>query len=196
MVFVVILLALIVILLAIPFDVIFKIHRQEELSSDVVVRWLFGVVQFNIPAEKERQATKKSYQPKKKKKAEKKSANSQTIKDLLWNARFRYRLFKFVKDIFKTIHIAGFYLRIRLGLDDPADTGRLWALCGPLSVFLSNLSNATVDLQPDFQTQTVYLDSYGMIRIVPLQVIFTVLAFIFSPITIRAILAVSKSNKQ
>jgi hypothetical protein len=96
----------------------------------------------------------------------------------------------------KTIHIAGFYIRLRLGLDDPADTGRLWAFLGPLAVFVSNLSNATVQLQPDFQTEIVYLDSRGRIRIVPLQVIVTVFAFLFSPITVSALWTAFASSRQ
>jgi hypothetical protein len=188
--------ALIIALLAIPFEVIFKIQRDEGFRSNVTLNWLFGVVRFTIPDKSAQKPDKKSRKIKTTKKANKKPANAQAIKDLLWNARFRYRMFKFVKDVFKSIHIANFYMRIRLGLDDPADTGRLWAYFGPLAVFLSNLSHATVHLEPDFQTEIVYLDSSGKVRIVPLQVLFTVFAFLLSPITISALLAMRKSRKK
>jgi len=190
-------LAVVVAVLAIPFEVIFKIHRYKELQSDVAVRWLFGVVKFSIPSSPHKQ--KQIDIPRESttvKKATGKRGSARAIKNLLWNARFRYRLLRFVKDVFKTIHIASFYLRVRLGLDDPADTGRLWAFFGPLSVFLSSHSNSTVSLEPDFEKEIVYVDSSGAIRIVPLQVIFTILAFLFSPITISALWSMSKLNKR
>ncbi len=187
MIAVVILFALIIALLAIPFDVKFKIHRHEEFYSDFAVQWLFGIVKFNIPNQRTQKPDNQPHTTKKRKKAKKKPANFGAAKDLFWNARFRYRFFKFVKDMIKTIHLAGFYIRLRLGLDDPADTGRLWGYLGPLAAFLSNFSNSMVQLEPDFQTEVVYLDSRGRMRIVPIQVIFTVFAFLFSPTTISAL---------
>ena len=190
-----ILLALIIAILAIPFDIKFSVRRHDAFHSEVVVRWMFGIVKFTVPSKSE---LKQDTNPRKRIKTAKtqtKPTNFGTAKDLFWNARFRYRTIKFVKDIFKSIHIIGFYLRIRLGLDDPAETGRLWVCLGPLAVFLSGLSNSTIQLEPDFQTEIVYLDGRGTIRIIPLEVIFTIVAFLFSPITIRALLAMSKSRK-
>ena len=181
-------------LLAIPFDIIFKIQSQQERQSDIAIIWLFGVVRFPVSGAPGRPSKK----PKKTKKLSKRKGktNFRAIKSLFFNARFRNRLIKFVKDVFKTIHIISFYLRIRLGLDDPADTGRLWAYLGPLAVYLTTLSNATISLVPDFQTETLDYDGSGRVRIVPLQVIFTVLAFVFSPITIQALWRMRKAGKQ
>ena len=187
MIVAVILFALLVALLAIPFDIKFDIRRHDKFHSDIAVQWMFGIVKLKIPGQRQRKPDIKPPTARKTKKTKNKRANVRVTKNLLWNARFRYRFFKFVKDMINTVHIAGFYLRLKLGLDDPADTGRLWAFLGPLAVFISGISNATVTLQPDFQSQIFYLDSSGRIRIVPLQVIFTVFTFVFSPITISAI---------
>ena len=194
MIYVGIILVVFVALLAIPFEIIFKIQSQQERQSDIAIVWLFGVVRFPVSGAPGRPSKK----PKKTKKSSKRKGktNFRAIKSLFFNARFRNRLIKFVKDVFKTIHIISFYLRIRLGLDDPADTGRLWAYLGPLAVYLTNLSNATISLVPDFQTETLDYDGSGRVRIVPLQVIFTVLAFVFSPITIQALWRMRKAGKQ
>ena len=196
MIFAAILLALIILGLAIPFEIIFNIQRKKGFHSDVVVHWLFGVVKFNIAKQHKQKVIKEPTRKKQKKKAKKKRTSIGAAKDLFWNAKFRYRLIRFVKDIFKSIHIAAFNLRIKLGLNDPADTGRLWAYLGPLSVFLSNLSNTKVQLEPDFQTEVLYLNSNGVIRVVPLEVVFTVLSFVFSPITIKALWGALKSSNQ
>ena len=194
MIYVGIILVVFVALLAIPFEIIFKIQSQQERQSDIAIVWLFGVVRFPISGAPGRPSKK----PKKTKKLSKRKGktNFRAIKSLFFNARFRNRLIRFIKDIFRTIRIASFYLRIRLGLDDPADTGRLWAYLGPLAVYLTNLSNATISLVPDFQTETLDYDGSGRVRIVPLQVIFTVLAFVFSPITIQALWRMRKAGKQ
>ena len=194
MIYVGIILVVFVALLAIPFEIIFKIQSQQERQSDIAIVWLFGVVRFPVSGAPGRPSKK----PKKTKKLSKRKGktNFRAIKSLFFNARFRNRLIKFVKDVFKTIHIISFYLRIRLGLDDPADTGRLWAYLGPLAVYLTTLSNATISLVPDFQTETLDYDGSGRVRIVPLQVIFTVLAFVFSPITIQALWRMRKAGKQ
>lgn len=196
-----ILLASIIAVLAIPLDVIFRIQRQEAFYSDVAVHWLFGIVRFRLPGKTARKRGKRLRDIAKKTKAKatksnKKPADFSAAKHLFWNARFRYRLFRFVKDMFKSIRIVCFYMRFRLGLDDPADTGRLWAYLGPLAVFLENVSNASVSLEPDFQTESVFLDSSGTLRIVPLQVVFTVLGFLLSPITIGALWTTFQSSKR
>ena len=195
MIYIGIIFVLIVALLAIPFEIIFKIHRQQATQSDIAIVWLFGVIRIPLSNDTEGQQAKKPRKPKKKKNGKAKSTNFSAVKNLFLNARFRDRLIKFVKDVFKTIHIASFYLRVRLGLDDPADTGRLWAYLGPLAMYLSNLSNATIYLEPDFQTETLDFDGSGRIRFVPLQVIFTMLAFVFSPVTIHALWQMRQSDK-
>lgn len=186
------LLVLFVALLAIPFDITFNVQRREAFKSDINIVWLFGLVRFSIPGKSTSPPTTKPLKTKPAKKS--KARKTGMAKNLLWNARFRYRLIKFVKDLFKSIQIAAFYLRVRLGLDDPADTGRLWALLGPLSIYLSNLSNATVSLEPEFQRETLIVDGNGEVRIVPLKIVFTILAFVLSPITIRAVFTASKSK--
>lgn len=196
MIYVGIVLVFLVLVLAIPFEFVFIVYRQRETRADFSILWLFGVVRVPVSNKTARQRFKKPSKTKKPRKHKSKSANFATVSDLFRNARFRYRLIRFVKDVFKTIHIASFYLRVRLGLDDPADTGRIWAYLGPLAVFLTNLSNATVSLEPDFQTEILLYESSGRIRVIPLQVIVTVLAFVFSPVTIQAFWRMRKAGKQ
>jgi hypothetical protein len=190
-----IILVLIIAVLAVPIVVIFRVRHDQGLQSDISIQWLFGAVQIPASSKPGEKPSKKPYKAKQPRKKKPKPANFQSVKNLFWNAQFRGRVFTFVKDIFESIHIAHFYLRIRLGLDDPADTGRLWAYFGPLAVYLSNLSNSAIHLEPNFLTESVLLDSSGRVRIIPLQVIFTVLVFLLSPVTIRALWLMQKYKK-
>jgi len=189
-----ILLGLIIVVLAIPFEFTFNIQRRESFPSLVTVRWLFGIVTFDVLRPQKTLAKGQQHKKRAKKKTKKKRKNIGNAKELIWNARFRQRLILFVKDIFKSVHISAFNLRLQLGLDDPADTGRLWAFMGPLSIWLSNLSNTKVQLQPDFQNEVVFLSTNGTVRVIPLEIIFTVSAFLLSPITINAIRATRRTH--
>lgn len=187
MIFIAILLGLIIAILAIPFEFRFNIQSRESFHSEVAVRWLFGIVTFDVLRPQKPQGKDQQHTRAAKKKTKRKRKNIGNAKELIWNAKFRQRLIRFVKDIFKSVHISAFNLRLQLGLDDPADTGRLWAFIGPLSIWLSYLSNTKVQLQPDFQNEVVFLSTNGTVRVIPLEIIFTVSAFLLSPITINAI---------
>ena len=68
-----------------------------------------------------------------------------------------------------------------LGLGDPADTGQLWALMGPVSALSSNLRDAAVHIEPDFNEATLEVDGSGEIRIVPLEFLYLGCGLLVSP---------------
>lgn len=75
---------------------------------------------------------------------------------------------------------------MRLGLGDPADTGRLWAMVGPLSALVQNLRNAEVRIEPEFADPVFEFESHGRVLLIPIQFIFVIIAFALSPPSIRA----------
>jgi len=50
----------------------------------------------------------------------------------LRDAALRRRVWRLIRDLRQAIRLQRGHLHARLGLGDPADTGRLWALLGPL----------------------------------------------------------------
>ena len=72
-------------------------------------------------------------------------------------------------------------MRLRIGLDDPADTGRLWALVGPVSGLLANIHEVSIEIEPEFFETIIELNSNGTIRVIPLQIIFLTAALLLSP---------------
>jgi hypothetical protein len=99
---------------------------------------------------------------------------------------FGSRLLRLARDLFRRIRIQELSLRIRLGLDDPADTGRLWAVVGPLAA-LPGLRR--VAIEPEFAAEIFELDGRGRIRIVPLRLLSVLLRFALSPVTLHALYA-------
>ena len=99
----------------------------------------------------------------------------------LRQSAFRRRLFRFIGDIWHAIHKQHVVLRMRIGLGDPADTGQLWAVVGPLSGMLATVQEAMIEIEPEFIDTVFELDSSGNIRIIPLQLLSIVLGLLLSP---------------
>ncbi len=182
-----ILLALLFVLLAVPITVAFRIDRIKEIRGQVKFHWLFGLVRFQtgIPgaAKAEPQRTPK---PGKITGKRRPGAHVRGVFALLRQSAFWRRAIRFIKDLLHAIHAHDLYLRLRIGLGDPADTGRLWALIGPVSGIAANLHSAEVCIEPEFMDSVLEVESHGEFRLIPLQFIALATAFAASPTTLRA----------
>jgi hypothetical protein len=105
---------------------------------------------------------------------------------VLGQSGFRRRVRRLVGDLVRVIHVGRIRLRMRLGLGDPADTGRLWAVVGPLSALSQALSNADVRIEPEFVEPVLEFRARGRLRVIPLQVLAVAVPFALSPASIRA----------
>jgi hypothetical protein len=136
---------------------------------------MFGLVKFPVTG-----GERKS-KPKTKPKARRSARPSVRRK---WGALLQPDLHRqvtvFVKRVIAAIRLRDFSLRMRLGLDDPADTGLLWALLGTASAFVP------MDVAPDFTGETLEVDTQGNVRIVPVQLAWITARFALSPATVRA----------
>ena len=184
---IVILLALLLILLAVPITVAFRVDRIKEITGQVRFHWLYGLVRFRIGipgAAKDKPHRKQK--PMKKTGKRRPVRNARSVFALLRQSAFRRRSIRFVNDILRTTHASDLYLRVRIGLGDPADTGRLWALLGPVAGIAANLRSAEVCIEPEFIDPVLEVESHGEFRLIPLQFIALATAFLVSPGTLRA----------
>jgi hypothetical protein len=182
-----ILLALALTLLAVPITVVFRIDRIKEIKGQLSLRWLFGLVRFRvgIPGSANLK-TQRRRKPAKRIKVGKPGSSARGIISVLKQAAFRRRVIRFIKDMLRAAHVRDLYLRLRIGLGDPADTGRLWALLGPFAGIAANLRSADVRIEPEFMDSVLEIESHGGFRLVPLQFIVMAVAFAVSPATLRA----------
>lgn len=190
-----ILLALLLVLLAVPITVAFRIDRIKEIKGQVSFHWFFGLVRFQIgipgAAKAEPQHKRK---PTKKTRKRKPGGNARGVFALLKQSVFRRRAIRFIKDVLRATHARDLYLRLRIGLGDPADTGRLWALLGPIAGIAKNLRSAEVRIEPEFMDLVLEVESNGEFRLIPLQFIALATAFVVSPTTLRAWRTLRQSN--
>jgi len=180
----VILLLLIFALLAIPVALTFQVSWQQDFQGEVILLWLFGLVRVRLPSPQtnaSRTEDKKSAKKKKIGRSKRSPTKKQNVFAAVRQKAFRQRIFRFVRDIWQAIQKKDLSLRVRVGLGDPADTGQLWALVGPVSGLLSNIQQASITIEPDFFESSFELDSSGKLRIIPLQLLYLTFALLLSP---------------
>ena len=190
-----ILLVLLLVLLTVPISVTFRMDRIKEFNGHVIFQWLFGLARFRIGIPGAVKAfPRHKKKPRQKTKKRKQDGNVRVVITLLKQSAFRRRAIRFIKDLLCAAHARDLYLRLRIGLDDPADTGRLWGFLGPVAGIATNLRSAEVRIEPEFMTPALEVESHGEFRLIPLQFITLAIAFMLSPATLQAWRKLRRSN--
>lgn len=169
-------------LLAIPVGLTFHVAWPDDIQNDVKLRWAFGLVRVSIPSASSGGSSQKMEALKQDKRGSPRSTgNAPNILALVRQEKFRKRIVRFVQKQWHAITKKDLHLRVRVGLGDPADTGRLWAVIGPLAGMLGNVKGASIDVEPDFADVTFNVDSGGNVQLIPLQVLYLTAALLISP---------------
>lgn len=184
--------ALVIGLLAVPLSVAFSIRRLRETRGVIRFRWLFGIVRFRVRipragATAARPAPEGEVRaPGRKQRKSRQRWRPGGVLSLMRERAIRRRVVGFLRDLLRATHARRLFLRLRIGLGDPADTGRLWALVGPVAGLARNVSGATLRIEPEFIDPVFEVESHGQFRLVPLRLIALTAAFALSPTMLRA----------
>jgi hypothetical protein len=182
-----ILLVLLLVLMTVPISLAFRIDRIEEIKGHVIFRWFFGLVRFRIGIPAAIKAvTRKKRKPGGKNKKLKQGGNIRVVIALLKQSAFRERAFRFFKGFLCATQTRDLYLRLRIGLGDPADTGCLWGFLGPVAGIAANIRSAEVRIEPEFMASALEVESHGELRLIPLQFIVLATTFMMSPTALQA----------
>ena len=176
--------------LAIPVNFSFHLSVSRVIEYTVKLRWLFGLVNVNFPllqsevlldeeavVQNVLEQTKSAMSSNKKHSFHGKTSPLSAI----IMKPFRQRLIRLISDLWRAIEKRNLCLFIRVGLDDPADTGKLWAMIGPLSGLASNIEEASIQIEPEFNETIFKLNSSGSFRVVPLRLIYLIIGAFLSP---------------
>ncbi len=169
-------------LLAVPVTLTYRLGWQRQLRGEARLHWLFGLVRVQLAPPAGRRPVTEA-QPgddsteAKPKRARKKYNPLRALRQ----KPFRRRILRFARDLWRALRKRDLYLRIRVGLGDPADTGQLWALCGPMSGLLATVEHASVEIEPEFVDAVFELDSGGKLSVIPLQLLYLALGLLCSP---------------
>lgn len=168
-------LALLIALLLIPVTLEFRLDWPERRNREFRIIWAFGLIR--APATGRRAPEPPDDVPVTR--ASKRSAGGLTR--AFRYRPFRRRVYRFLGQAWQSVRKQDVFVEARLGLDDPADTGRLWALAGPVAGLLATIRGIRLRLTPDFQSEVVDIDAGGRMTIIPLQLLGLLLALAVSP---------------
>lgn len=177
-------LSVVILLLAIPVEVQFAVVWPGTANNEIAVTWAFDLVRAKVPAGNTRAAPGRDPRLERRRK----TGRSPSIGDrssgmlaALAQRPFRRRILRFAGDLWRSFEKKDLRFRTRIGLGDPADTGQLWAVLGPVSGLLASLNGGSVVVEPDFLDATLEFDGSGRIRFVPLRVIAVAGGLLVSP---------------
>ena len=179
----------VVLLLAIPVDLVFRVQRRESFHAEVFVGWMYGLLRFRMPSRRPRRP-----RPPKKRLAQARFARRLMIP--FRSSAFRHRSLRFGRDLLKSVRVRACDLRLRIGMDDPAETGYLWAIAGPLTGLLTFSPRVTVRLDPIFSDECFEADARGTIRLIPIQLAYLSVLFLLSPATLGAVWMLVRSRRK
>jgi len=185
-----------VVLLALPVAADFKVSWPETSQNGVRLRWAFGLVDFRLSTPRSKSRSKQAKKPSKKRRHSKRSTQKrQQAVSVVRQREVRQRMTRFAADVWRAVRKEDVRLWVCLGLGDPADTGQLWAVVGPVAGLLSNVEGASITIEPDFTNANLELDGSGSIQVIPLQLTYLVLALLLSPTAWRAMRQMSASSR-
>lgn len=181
-------LLLLVAILAIPFNIAFQMSSHQVTDNDVRLQWAFGLVRIRIyPGTPGSPSPRHEVLGRGGRRPGRSIPSGQNIIAAIRQTEFRRRIIRFIGDLWQAVRKQNVRLRVRIGLGDPADTGQLWAICGPVAGMLANAQEVSIAIEPEFVDAVLDVDASGSVRVVPLQVIYLSGALLLSPTVWRGI---------
>ena len=152
-------------------------EKKPKLSIKLV--WLFGLVNLDLRRKKDSSQRKlKSHQAKE---------NIRTAFHILRTKGLPTRLIKLLRDILSCIKIRELGTDLKVALDNPADTGLLFAFVAPLNLILRSFASQEMSIEPSFDDTSLKGYFQGKARLQPIRLILPLLEFTFSSPGIRAL---------
>lgn len=184
------LLGLVILALCVPLYATFNIDTSAKPWFRLRLTWFFGLISKELTGEREKATGEKATGEKaagEKPEKKKRGLEPGTIREILRTRGLLKRIKELVRSVLGQFKFRELAADIRLGLDNPADTGLLFSIIGPAKALLNLPARYRINIQPSFADEPSfegYLQS--TVRLRPIKPIGSALRFIFSPATLRA----------
>ena len=176
---------LLIAVLCVPIDMALHVDGHGMPKFQLRLSWLFGLVDKEITRGKRQPEVKKEVEAKRK--PGKRRWGIRGIFEILKARGLLGQSYDLVKGILSRLRIRNLVVDLRIGLDNPADTGLLFAVIGPALAFLNLRFPHQIRVQPSFEEAVLEGYSDGRVRLQPIQLVTPFLKFAFSPAAIRAV---------
>ncbi|MBM3148880.1 MAG: hypothetical protein FJ008_01365 [Chloroflexi bacterium] len=183
---------LVLLTLCVPVYISLRFDTTKKPKLSIRLRWLDGLVSGELINEKR--------PPDDIAKPERNGLEFDTILDILRTKGLASRFFRLVKNILRKIKIKELAADFKVGLENPADLGLLFAFLAPLNLLVHYFSPYSVSLQPNF-TEEVFLQGHACAtaRLQPILLLPPLAGFVLSRpgliVTRKLILAKWKAKK-
>jgi hypothetical protein len=148
--------------------------------------WLFGLVSHELRQGKKRPEEKKTIEHKQKRRDW--ILWIKVTFEVLRTKGLIRQLGNLTKRIRRHIKIRELIANFKVDLDNPADTGLLFAFLAPVNLILSYFLPYHIRIEPSFSGETLIEGHlYGAIRLRPIQLAAPLIGFAFSLPTLRAV---------
>ena len=179
-----------VLLLSIPFDLVFSYERGEGSRSRMRIGWLFGLIGKELGGEK------KGRQKKPKEMKAKKGRRSFREPLAMFRARgFSARLLLLARRLVRSGQVRDVDIEFRVGTGDPMETGLLFGVIRPGVALAQSGISPNIRIEPNFVEETFEGHARGALRVYPIKLIPSLLAFALSPVTFRGVWALRRARK-
>ena len=149
------------------------------------LEWLFGIVSKKVSRREEKPEKDEEAVEGKLKLSERWEQAGDMFKILRIKGMLS-QLKRLLKEILRHVNIRELNADFKVGLDDPADTGLLFAFVGPATVLSGYLSPHQIRVQPSFDSAGFEGYLYAALRLRPIQVVSSFLRFAFSTAAMKA----------
>ena len=179
--------AFIILVLCVPLDITLHIDTSGRPRSRMRLVWLFGLVSKEIRKVQKKPREKRG-ELKGKRQLRGRRRRIRTVLAILGTKGLVTQLKDLVMGTLSRLEIRQLGVNFRVGLDDPADMGFLFAFIGPATLFLSSFSSHQIRVHPSFGDEAVFEGHlYGAVRLRPIRLVPTFMRFVLSLATIRAV---------
>jgi hypothetical protein len=165
---------------------VFRTNTDARPKFSIRLVWLFGLVSYELIQGKKRPEEKRTIEHKGKRRDW--IEWIRVTSEVLRTKGLLRQLGNLAKRIRRRIKIKELVANFKIDLDNPADTGLLFAFISPVNLLLSYFSPHQVRIEPSFAGEAIIEGHlYGTIRLRPIQLAAPLLGFAFSLPTLRAV---------
>ena len=179
---------IIVLLLAVPFDLSFSLEKDEKFRSRVRIGWLFGLVGKELVGGQKGKEAKQEEKPGKRRQRRKKSPRP--LLAAIKTRGFPRHSLRFAKRMLRAIRVRELNLGLQVGLGDPAETGRLLGLMSPVAACADAVPRFHMSVKPNFDDETFRGYCNGSVRIYPIRMMPPIVFFALSLTSLRGLRAI------
>ena len=181
---------LILLVFCIPLEMTFRMKAAGRPEFGVRVLWGFGLVRKEFTTKKK--PPEKKSRADAKPKSGKQEVRTDTMLQILRSKGILSQLRSLVINTLRCLKLKELNADIRIGLDDPADTGLLFALIGPAVVFVRSIRHHQIRVMPSFEDEAVLEGhAHASVSVQPIQLIPPFVRFVFSSPTFNVLKVLS-----